>query len=210
MDNMHQETELDRVFKTAVQAHQSGDWEEALRLYYVVLDQNPYYPGLDSRIRLLETQMIRGPVPGHQRQRSEPRRQPSKVPSTRPSRPVSSRHVNPYLLYGIIAFLPAIILTLILIFVLFPDWDWVFSWLVIHNVVTFFVYYYDKKISPSSILRVPERILLWQVLLGAFIGAPFARLVFRHKTQKLSFRLYFWMAEIISIAWVILYYISMW
>jgi len=114
------------------------------------------------------------------------------------------------LLYGIIAFLPTVILALILIVVLFPDWDWLFSWLVIHNVATFLVYGYDKVISPSPIVRVPERILLLQVLLGAFIGAPFARLVFRHKTQKLSFRLYFWMAEIISIAWVALYYIFTW
>jgi len=210
MDNMHQETDLNRIFEAAEQAHQKGAWEEALRLYKIVADQNPHYPGLYIRMRALETQVIRGLVPSHQRQRSELHGQPRKAPSTRPSHSASSRYVNPYFLYGIIAFLPAIILTLILNLVLFPDWDWVFSWLVIHNVVTFFVYLYDKAISPSSIVRVPERILLLQVLLGAFIGAPFARFIFRHKTQKLSFRLYFWMVEIISIAWVALYYIFIW
>jgi uncharacterized membrane protein YsdA (DUF1294 family) len=115
---------------------------------------------------------------------------------------------NPYVFYGAIAFLPAIALTLILVHVSPPDWDWLFLWLVVINVVTFFVYGYDKIISPSNTLRVPELILLLEVLLGAFIGAPIARKMFRHKTQKLSFRIRFWVAEIVSITWVALYYLN--
>ena len=113
--------------------------------------------------------------------------------------------LSPYVLYGILAFFPAIILTLIGNGIWFTDWDWPFTWLVVQNVVTFFVYGYDKKIAPSNAVRVPEVILLLEVLTGACVGALAARIVFRHKTRKLSFRLEFWAAELFSVALVILY-----
>ena len=113
--------------------------------------------------------------------------------------------LSPYVLYGILAFFPAIILTLIVNGIWFTDWDWPFTWLVVQNVVTFFVYGYDKKIAPSNAVRVPEVILLLEVLTGACVGALAARIVFRHKTRKLSFRLEFWAAELFSIALVTLY-----
>jgi uncharacterized membrane protein YsdA (DUF1294 family) len=113
--------------------------------------------------------------------------------------------LSPYVLYGIIAFFPAIILTLIINGVWFTDWDWPFTWLVAQNVVTFFVYGFDKKIAPSNAVRVPEVILLLEVLSGACVGALVARMVFHHKTRKRSFRLEFWAAELFSIALVVLY-----
>ena len=69
--------------------------------------------------------------------------------------------LSPYVLYGILAFFPAIILTLIVNGIWFTDWDWPFTWLVAQNVVTFFVYGYDKKSAPMAghlpVLRVPSR-----------------------------------------------------
>jgi uncharacterized membrane protein YsdA (DUF1294 family) len=88
-----------------------------------------------------------------------------------------------------------------------PNSDIILVWLLAINVITFFVYGYDKLIAGSDILRVPELILLLQVLSGAFVLAPIARMVFRHKTQKLSFRVKFWIAEIVCITWIVLYLI---
>ncbi len=125
--------------------------------------------------------------------------------SNRPYRDIGSGCLSPYMLYGILAFFPAIILTLVVNGIWLTDWDWPFTWLVVQNVVTFFVYGYDKKIAPSNAVRVPEAILLLEVLTGACVGALVARIVFRHKTRKLSFRLEFWAAELFSIALVALY-----
>jgi uncharacterized membrane protein YsdA (DUF1294 family) len=191
VNDMDQQTELDRLFKAARQAHESGNWNEALRLYKAVSDQNPYYPGLDIQMRALEMRMTRGSVSEPQAQRSAP-------------------GCNPYLMYGIIALAPAAILTWILKSNSPPGWDLLFWWLVVINAVTFLLYGYDKMIAPTGIMRVPDSVLLALVFLGAFVGAPLACELFRHKTQKLPFRHNFWVAEIISVVWVALYYILPW
>jgi uncharacterized membrane protein YsdA (DUF1294 family) len=69
------------------------------------------------------------------------------------------------------------------------------------------VYGYDKLISPTETVRVPELVLLLAVAAGALVGALLARLVFRHKTRKLSFRFWFWVAAFICVAWVALNYV---
>jgi uncharacterized membrane protein YsdA (DUF1294 family) len=212
MGNPNQEPDLSLIFKAAKSAHDRGNLVGALSLYKQILDKDPYYPGLDAEVRALEMQMTRSSSAGHQRQRSLPSKQSPTSPSTRRSQPTRparhpSRHTNPYLLYGIITFLPALILTLILARVVFPNWDLLILWLVIINVITFLVYGYDKLIAPSNMVRVPEFILLLQVVLGAFFGALIARTIFRHKTQKRSFRINFWIAETICIIWVALYLI---
>jgi uncharacterized membrane protein YsdA (DUF1294 family) len=156
-------------------------------------------------MRALEMEMTRGF--GHQGQRSQPARQPPPVtrpPSARPARR-PARHTNPYLLYGTLTFLPAVILTLILALALPPTSDVILLWLLVINVITFLVYGYDKLISPTETVRVPELVLLLAVAAGALVGALLARLIFRHKTRKLSFRFWFWLAAIICIAWVALY-----
>jgi len=112
--------------------------------------------------------------------------------------------ITPILLYGLIAFVPSLVLTWFIASV--KGWDLLFTWLVAHNVMTFLIYGYDKLIAPSGVVRVPELILLLEVLTGAFVGAPLACELFRHKTQKLPFRQKLWIAEIISVAWVVIYY----
>lgn len=100
-------------------------------------------------MRALEMEMTRGV--GHQGQRSQPARQP--VPATRsqstPPARRPARHTNPYLLYGILTFLPAVILTLILARLL--DSDLILTWLLVINAITFLVYGYDKLISPTEL-----------------------------------------------------------
>ena len=212
MNSTHQEANLRHIFEAARRAHERGHLEDALRIYKKVADQDPYYPGIDAAMRALESEMTHAPVSDRERGRLGSSRPPRKKPTVRRSRPAAStrrppRQANPYILYGIIAFLPAVILTVILAS-LFPlRWGWISSWLVANNVVTFFVYGYDKKVSSTRIVRVPERILLLEVLLGAFVGAPLARSIFRHKTQKPSFRRNFYVTEIISITWIALYYL---
>jgi uncharacterized membrane protein YsdA (DUF1294 family) len=147
-------------------------------------------------MRALEVQMMHGDV--------------SDQPATRRSRPLRSTPdgagwISPYLFYGAIAFLPPIALTWFIVSA--QGWDLLFTWLVVQNVMTFLVYGYDKLIAPSGIMRVPDSILLLEVLVGGFIGAPLACELLRHKTQKLPFRQRFWIAEIISVAWVAIYYV---
>ncbi len=196
MGAMDQETDWDRLFKAARQAHESGKLDQALELYAAVSRQNPYYPGLEGHMRALEAQMTRSPV--------------SDQPAAGGSRPLRSTPngtgcINPVPLYGLVAFVPPLALTWLIVST--KGWDLLFTWLVVHNVMTFLIYGYDKLIAPSGVVRVPELILLLEVLTGAFVGAPLACELFRHKTQKLPFRQKLWIAEIISIAWVVIYYV---
>jgi uncharacterized membrane protein YsdA (DUF1294 family) len=207
MDKTHQEPDLAVMFKAARRTRDRGNLEDALRLYKVIGDKNPYYPGLDIQVRALEMEMTRGF--GHPAQRAEVASQPVPITHSHTAQRSrrASRRTNPYVLYGIITFLPAIMLTLILARVVFPNSNMLVMWLIVINVIAFFVYGYDKIIAPSGIVRVPEAILLAQVVSGAFVLAPIARLAFRHKTQKVSFRIKFWIAEIVCVAWLALHLI---
>jgi uncharacterized membrane protein YsdA (DUF1294 family) len=195
MGAMDQETDWDRLFKAARQAHESGKLNQALELYAAVSRQDPYYPGLEGAIRALEAQMARSTGSNQ-----------TAAGSARPLHLASDGAgcVIPVLLYGLIAFVPPLALTWFIVSA--KGWDWLFTWLIAHNVMTFLVYGYDKLIAPSGVVRVPELILLLEVLTGAFVGAPLACELFRHKTQKLPFRQKLWIAEIISVAWVAVYY----
>ena len=195
---MDQETDWDRLFKAARQAHESGKLDQALELYAAVSRQNPYYPGLEGHMRALEVQMTHGdgsdqPVAGRSRLLG--------------LAPVGTGSIISLALYGLAAFLLPLTLTWLIVSA--KGWDLLFTWLVVHNVMTFLVYGYDKLIAPSGVVRIPELILLAEVFTGACVGAPLARELFRHKTQKLPFRQKLWIAEIISVAWVAIYYLSL-
>lgn len=112
---------------------------------------------------------------------------------------------NPNRRFTLATLFAALLITLILLW-LFRTWDYVFIWLIAINIVTFLAFGYDKAIAPARATRVPEVVLLMWTLLGGGIGAVIARLLFRHKTQKASFRLAFWPCVILSIVLVIIYY----
>ena len=113
---------------------------------------------------------------------------------------------NPYTRFALVALLAVLLITYLQL-LLFPAWDVVFAWLIAINLVTFVAFGYDKAIAPKGATRVPEAILLVLTLLGGSIGAVLARPLFRHKTQKVSFRLIFWPCVIVSIALVTVYYL---
>lgn len=80
-------------------------------------------------------------------------------------------------------------------------WGWVLSpvgllvcWLVLINLITFFVFGVDKwkakrKEKKESVRRIPEKTLLILSAIGGSIGALLGMRVWRHKTLHRAFRL---------------------
>ncbi len=60
------------------------------------------------------------------------------------------------------------------------------------SLVTFVVYWWDKRAAQRGGRRVSERRLHLLSLLGGWPGAIAGQQLLRHKTQKLSFRIVFW------------------
>ena len=72
-------------------------------------------------------------------------------------------------------------------------WGWLAIWLILINLVTFFVFGVDKlkakrKVNHESIRRVPEKTLFLLAAIGGSIGALLGMKVWRHKTLHKSFR----------------------
>ena len=70
---------------------------------------------------------------------------------------------------------------------------WVLLWLLLINLVTFFVFGIDKwkakrKVEKESIRRIPEKTLFLLSALGGSIGALLGMKVWHHKTLHKSFR----------------------
>ena len=64
---------------------------------------------------------------------------------------------------------------------------------VAFSVTAFIMYGIDKRRAIRGKPRVSERTLHILSVCGGWPGAHLARLAFRHKTAKLSFRIVFWM-----------------
>ena len=80
----------------------------------------------------------------------------------------------------------------------------VLIYLVIINVVTFFMYAFDKWKAKKSKMRIRETALLGLAVLGGSIGAWLGMKVWHHKTQHKKFR--FGVPAIIIIQLVIIVY----
>jgi uncharacterized membrane protein YsdA (DUF1294 family) len=74
------------------------------------------------------------------------------------------------------------------------------------SIVTFFLYGYDKRQARVGGGRVPEVVLHTAALLGGTPGGLAGQLVFRHKTQKRSFRIVFGVIVLIQIAGIYAYW----
>ena len=61
------------------------------------------------------------------------------------------------------------------------------------SLVTFVAYGFDKRRAQKGGRRVPEKTLHVMALLGGWPGALMGQQAFRHKTQKLSFRIVYWL-----------------
>jgi len=73
------------------------------------------------------------------------------------------------------------------------------------NVVTFFVFGWDKWRARRGGRRVPEATLWWLTFATGLVGAWTAMSVFRHKTRKSSFRTRMWWITVLNPLWVILW-----
>lgn len=71
------------------------------------------------------------------------------------------------------------------------------------SALTFLVYGFDKRRAVKGGSRVPEKTLHLLELCGGWPGALLAQNLFRHKTQKRSFRIVFWAIVVLHLAaWV--------
>src|SRR3954454_23142166 len=61
------------------------------------------------------------------------------------------------------------------------------------SLATFLVYGFDKRQAVNGGRRVSERTLHLMAFLGGWPGAWIGQQQLRHKTQKTSFRIVFWM-----------------
>jgi len=66
----------------------------------------------------------------------------------------------------------------------------------------FVAYGIDKRRAKIGNRRIPEASLHMLSLCGGWPGAFVAQRVFRHKTQKLSFQLVFWMVVVLHLGLV--------
>ena len=73
-------------------------------------------------------------------------------------------------------------------------WLLLLAWLLLVNIVTFFVFGLDKwkakrKEKKETVRRVPEKNLLLMAAVGGSVGALLGMKVFHHKTLHKAFRL---------------------
>lgn len=74
------------------------------------------------------------------------------------------------------------------------------------NLLTFIVYWFDKKAAQKQARRVPERTLHLLSLLGGWLGALVAQQKLRHKTQKQPFKSIFYLTILLNLMGV--YFLS--
>ncbi len=81
--------------------------------------------------------------------------------------------------------------------------------LVSINVITFILYGYDKSSSRDRYRsRISENTLHLFMLIGGTIGAIVGQNYYRHKTNKVSFRVTFWLIFVIQVVFVTI--VGMW
>ncbi len=68
------------------------------------------------------------------------------------------------------------------------------------SMVTFAIYGFDRRQSVHGGRRIPEQTLHLLALLGGWQGALLGQKQFRHKTQKLSFLVVFWLIVLVHVA----------
>jgi uncharacterized membrane protein YsdA (DUF1294 family) len=74
------------------------------------------------------------------------------------------------------------------------------AWLASVNLVAFGYYGFDKARAQRGGWRVPEVVLHGLALVGGSLGAYAGMEVFRHKTIKGGFRIFFWVIVAFQVA----------
>ena len=67
------------------------------------------------------------------------------------------------------------------------------------SLVCFIAYGLDKRQAANGGRRVSERTLHLMAFLGGWPGALIGQRHFRHKTQKMTFRIVFWMVVVLHV-----------
>lgn len=75
----------------------------------------------------------------------------------------------------------------------------VFLYLIIINYISFSLYHLDKERAVKNKRRISEKNLLTVTALGGTLGAWIGMKKYRHKTNKLSFKLWFYSILIMQI-----------
>lgn len=78
------------------------------------------------------------------------------------------------------------------------------------NIYTLLLYAIDKRAAIKNKWRIPERQLHLFMFSGGVIGAIAGQQIFRHKTQKLSFRIIFWILLILQLSILGWYIATQW
>ncbi len=106
-----------------------------------------------------------------------------------------ARTMRPEWRHGLTAFAVSAILMLAVQLGLRLPWTWyhlLAGWLLAVNVVAFGYYGYDKGQAQASGSRVPEAVLHGLAVAGGTGGADAGMRLFRHKTVKGTFQVFFW------------------
>lgn len=78
--------------------------------------------------------------------------------------------------------------------------SWPIVTYLVSSVLTYILFYADKRAAKKKAFRASEAFLLGGCLLGGWPGGYVASRVFRHKTQKWIFRIQFWIILILHAA----------
>src|SRR5690606_15758329 len=81
----------------------------------------------------------------------------------------------------------------------FTVMKFVFIYLIIINYVAFSLYHLDKQRAIKGKPRISEKNLLTVAAFGGTLGAWLGMTKYRHKTKKLSFKLWFYAILILQI-----------
>ncbi len=84
----------------------------------------------------------------------------------------------------------------------------VVSYLIIINIVSFFMYGIDKRKARLDKWRIPEKTLLEVAFLGGSVGALLGMQVFRHKTKHWKFKVLVPLFLVLHITMLCVYYIN--
>lgn len=82
---------------------------------------------------------------------------------------------------------------------------WILPFIAALSLITFGVYYLDKRAALRGARRTPETTLHVLSILGGWPGALLAQRIIRHKSGKAGFQLMFWMTVIVNVpvfAWL--------
>lgn len=80
---------------------------------------------------------------------------------------------------------------------------YVYSYLLIINIISFIVYFIDKRKAIKHRYRIPEKVLILISLFGGCFGSLLSMLVSHHKTKHIKFIL---LVPIFCLIWLYLIY----